>query len=113
MLQNELFLFYTVIVVGYNVKTEPPCPVSPVGMLLIPAGEFQMGSAAGSPNEQPVHTVLIAMFYMDRYEVTNAQYKQFVDATVQWRKERIDNDYPIDKANHLVYVSWYTSIASP
>lgn len=50
-------------------------------MALIPAGEFQMGSDYGEPDEEPVHTVYLDAFYMDIYEVTNALYKKFVDAT--------------------------------
>jgi len=50
-------------------------------MVLIPAGEFQMGSSNGLPDEKPVHTVLLDAFYMDKYEVTNAQYRQFVKET--------------------------------
>ncbi len=103
---------------------EPP----PEGMVLIPAGEFQMGSNApeGDNDEQSVHTVYIDAFYMDKYEVTSAQYKKFVDANPQWQKDRIDrrfydggylrhwngNDYPSEKADHpVVYVSWYAAMA--
>ena len=52
-------------------------------MVLIPAGEFQMGDAfhEGWGDELPVHTVYLDAFYMDKYEVTNAQYKKFVQAT--------------------------------
>jgi iron(II)-dependent oxidoreductase len=49
-------------------------------MILIPAGEFQMGSDIYA-NEQPVHTVYLDAFYMDKYEVTNAQYKKFMAST--------------------------------
>jgi formylglycine-generating enzyme len=50
-------------------------------MKLIPAGDFQMGSNDGNDDEKPIHTVYIDAFYMDNYEVTNAQYKKFMDAT--------------------------------
>ena len=50
-------------------------------MVLIPAGEFQMGSSDLGFTEVPVHTVYTDAFYMDMYEVTNAQYKKFVDGT--------------------------------
>lgn len=49
-------------------------------MVLIPAGEFQMGSNDGHPNEKPVHTVYLDAFYIDRYEVTNAQYAEFLNS---------------------------------
>ena len=50
-------------------------------MVLIPAGNFQMGSDDGEDDEKPVHTVYADAFYMDKYEVTNAQYRRFVQAT--------------------------------
>ena len=50
------------------------------GMVLIPAGEFQMGSNNGLHNERPVHTVYVDAFYMDKYEVTNAKYAAFLNA---------------------------------
>ena len=48
-------------------------------MVLIPAGEFEMGSNAIGSNtdEKPIHTVYVDAFYMDETEVTNAQYKVF------------------------------------
>ena len=50
-------------------------------MVLIPAGEFQMGSNNGKDAEQPVHAVYVDTFYMDKYEVTNAQYRRFIQGT--------------------------------
>jgi formylglycine-generating enzyme required for sulfatase activity len=49
------------------------------GMVLIPAGSFQMGSNDGELDEKPVHTVYISKFWMDKYEVTNGEYKKCVD----------------------------------
>lgn len=50
-------------------------------MVLIPAGEFAMGDNDGDEEENPEHAVYLDAFYMDLYEVTNAQYKEFVRAT--------------------------------
>jgi sulfatase modifying factor 1 len=50
-------------------------------MVLIPAGEFQMGSNTGFSNEKPVHKVYLDDFYIDKNAITNAQYKKFVKAT--------------------------------
>lgn len=98
---------------------------APPNMVLISAGEFQMGSGEHA-DERPVHTVYIDAFYMDKYEVTNAQYKAFVSANPQWQKNQIasayhdgdylkhwnGNNYPTGKANHPVtYVSWYAAMA--
>jgi iron(II)-dependent oxidoreductase len=49
------------------------------GMILIPAGEFLMGSDRGE--DSPVHKVYVDSFYIDKYEVTNAQYLAFCEAT--------------------------------
>jgi formylglycine-generating enzyme required for sulfatase activity len=50
-------------------------------MVYVPSGEFLMGSDEGVGNEAPSHTVSLAAFYIDRYPVTNEEYKRFVDAT--------------------------------
>lgn len=49
------------------------------GMVLVEAGEFLMGSNDGYADEKPVHKVYIEKFYMDTYEVTNAQYCEFLN----------------------------------
>ena len=50
-------------------------------MIYVPAGDSVIGSDESLKNEAPVHTVHIDAFYMDRYPVTNEEYKLFVDAT--------------------------------
>jgi formylglycine-generating enzyme required for sulfatase activity len=53
-------------------------------MVFVPAGEFTMGSSDADKDaygdEKPQHTVYLDAFWMDKYEVTNAQYKKCVDA---------------------------------
>jgi formylglycine-generating enzyme required for sulfatase activity len=57
-------------------------PSAPPGMRWIPAGEFTRGSGDGYPrNEQPAHRVGVRGFWMDETEVTNAQFRRFVEAT--------------------------------
>lgn len=53
------------------------------GMVLIKGGRFWMGgdSIWGRPDEFPKHRVEVASFYIDVHEVTNRQFKAFVDAT--------------------------------
>ncbi len=53
---------------------------APVGMVWIAAGEFTMGSPQ-FPDSQPLHRVRVDGFWMDRTEVTNAQFARFVEAT--------------------------------
>lgn len=56
---------------------------SHAGMVYVPGGPFGMGgdNAQASPDEYPKHTVNVSPFWMDATEVTNAQFKEFVDAT--------------------------------
>lgn len=56
-------------------KCQPP------GMVLIKGGVFQMGSKNGMPDEAPVHTVAVAPFWIDVYEVSVADFAKFVEAT--------------------------------
>lgn len=49
-------------------------------MMLVPAGEFTMGSDKGDDDEQPVHRVFLDSFYMDKFEVTNGRFAKFVEA---------------------------------
>ena len=100
----------------------------PEGMVLIPAGSFEMGSEdeEARPDEQPVHTVHLDAFYMDAHEVTNAQFKAFVNANPAWGKDNIEDrfhnkhylyhwtgtDYPAGRADHpVIWVSWYAAMA--
>ncbi|HJS67745.1 MAG TPA: SUMF1/EgtB/PvdO family nonheme iron enzyme [Nitrospiraceae bacterium] len=50
-------------------------------MVLVPAGEFTMGSLRGDPDEQPVHKVYVGAFFMDKHHVTVSQYARFLEAT--------------------------------
>jgi sulfatase modifying factor 1 len=51
------------------------------GMTFIQAGTFTMGSDRHQPEERFTHVTRVDGFWIDRHEVTNAQFKQFVDAT--------------------------------
>jgi formylglycine-generating enzyme required for sulfatase activity len=53
------------------------------GMILVPAGEFIMGSSMGEADEQPVHWVYVDAFWMDQYQVSVGHYARFLDATSQ------------------------------
>jgi hypothetical protein len=71
-------------------RLEPKESVPP-GMVRVPAGEFQMG---GSP------AVHLADYWIDKYEVTNRQFKDFMDGggyqnRQYWKQPLIDHGRPI------------------
>ena len=52
-----------------------------VEQVFVPAGSFLMGSEDGEPRESPIHEVTLDAFWLDRSEVTNAQFAAFVADT--------------------------------
>lgn len=66
----------TAVVAG---KTDPAHP----GMVWIAGGTYRMGgdNSQAQADEYPKHTVTVAGFWMDKTEVTNAQFAAFVKAT--------------------------------
>jgi formylglycine-generating enzyme required for sulfatase activity len=81
-------------------------------MVAIPAGEFVMGSQKG--DESPPHSVSVAAFEIDIYEVTNAEFARFVEATGYQTDAEKSNDpspwqayFAEGKGNYpVVKVSW-------
>ncbi len=66
-------------------------------MAWIPGGKFLMGSNDHYPEEAPAHKVVVDSFWMDKYAVTNSDFKQFVDATgyvTMVEREVNPDDYP-------------------
>jgi sulfatase modifying factor 1 len=59
--------------------TEQPVLSPPSGMVAIPAGFVTMG--CDSANEGPRHTVWVDAFFLDKHEITNREYRIFVDST--------------------------------
>ena len=62
-------------------KSKPAA--GPPGMVWIPGGEFTMGTddSIGWADEKPAHRVRVDGFWMDQTDVTNAQFRAFVEAT--------------------------------
>ena len=113
-------------------RTPNPNTNDEANMVLIPAGKFKMGNNetveygpyGPQEDESPVHTVYVDAFYMDTYEVTNVDYKKFIDANPEWQKGNVEfqsgepylpdwegNNYPPRKDNHPVRVNWYAAMA--
>jgi formylglycine-generating enzyme required for sulfatase activity len=79
----------------------------PPGMVYVPAGEFTMGSGKEDSDEQPMHTVYLDAFYIDKHEVTNAQYRACVDAgTCNVPSDTTHYDHANYAQHPVVYVSW-------
>lgn len=63
-------------------KTGSPNEIDYNGpMVFVPAGEFIMGDDNHDPSESPAHKLSLPDYYIDKFEVTNAQYKKFCDET--------------------------------
>jgi sulfatase modifying factor 1 len=63
------------------IASRRPGPPPTADMVWIPGGAFLMGSDEHYPEEAPAHPVSIDGFWMDRYTVTNTQFRRFVEAT--------------------------------
>jgi formylglycine-generating enzyme required for sulfatase activity len=88
------------------------CQKDGMPMVMVPGGEFMMGSAGGSYDETPSHKVRLTAFLIDRHEVTNAQFERFLKASsykVQgpWRRGYGANqgEFPCR------YVTWFDAKA--
>ena len=64
-----------------NNESAENIPDAPAGMVYVPGGSFNMGTSNGDEIEGPSHRVTVSEFFLDQYEVTNADYQQFVQAT--------------------------------
>jgi formylglycine-generating enzyme required for sulfatase activity len=95
--------YYRIVVLPTNSASVP------AGMMLIPAGTFQMGDSfgEGEANELPVHTVTVSAYYMDKFEVT----KGLWDSVVAWSAAHgYGYDYPASgkATNHPINtLDWY------
>ena len=110
-------------------------------MVLVEGGDFIMGTTSevidslanqyGFPkdfisSEFPPHKVIISSFYVDKFEVTNADYKRFLDSNPLWRKENLPDS--LDNGNYLkhwennlypggeemfpvININWYAAVA--
>ena len=117
-------------------------PTTTANMALIPGATFEMGVEAGDipklmqkfgvrraelfQEETPKHKITVGSFYLDRTEVTNEQFKKFVDKNPAWQKDRIPANYhngkylqqwsngnfPAGQDKYPVtFVSWYAAAA--
>jgi len=84
----------------YTISAPPP----PVQMIYVPGGTFTMGRTTGSgfSHELPTHTVTLNSFYIGKFEVTQAEYSQYMQPGSSWTSGYgLGDNYP------AYYVSWY------
>ncbi len=96
----------------------PPTPVVPEGMVRVASGFYTIGRteiagrSKGAEIDTPQHTVELKPFYIDRTEVTNAQYKVFIDqaghaAPTDW----VGGSFAKGRENWpVVKVSWQDAV---
>jgi formylglycine-generating enzyme required for sulfatase activity len=60
---------------------QSPIDAQAKSMVWIPGGTFMMGSNDHYPEEAPAHLVEVDGFWIDQYQVTNAQFRRFVKET--------------------------------
>jgi len=85
----------------YTISAPPPPPVQ---MIYVPGGTFTIGRTTGSgySDELPTHTVTLNSFYIGNYEVTQAEYSQYMQPGYSWTSaEGLGDNYP------AYNVSWY------
>jgi len=96
-----------------------------VEMMLVPSGEFMMGSEDGNTNESPAHIVFQDEYFIDRYEVTNQEFAAFLnqagnqnEGATPWLDERdedvlirsVDGSFHVQnifKEHPVIEVTWY------
>ncbi len=79
-----------------------------VEMILVEGGTFRMGNSRGEAPEAFVHNVKLESYYIDKYEVTVKQYRQYCNATGAKMPELPENwidNFPI------VNVNWFEATA--
>ncbi len=104
----RLFIIFLSILIPSLLSAQPQ---PPPGMVYIPEGYFPMGTSSGREDEKPLHFVYTPAYFIDKYEVSNAEYMEFVEATghekpLFWNDENFNQpDQPV------VGVSWYDAMA--
>ena len=95
-------------VIALAITTSTPCTADVPARAFVEGGEFVMGTAKETipdlitkyqvtwrgafQNESEPHKVTLSSFEIDPYEVTNAQFAEFLMTNPQWQKENVHED---------------------
>lgn len=85
--------------------------IYPPRMVRVLPGWFWMGSEAGQENERPVHRVWLDAFDLAAFQVTNAEYAVFLQATGREAPPTWDQAQFNDPEQPVVSVSWFDALA--
>jgi formylglycine-generating enzyme required for sulfatase activity len=100
------------------VRLEPSAPRAKItkgprdepGMVFVPAGPFIMGSQSGESDEEPIHRVDLSAYFIDKYEVSNAQYTRCVEAK-KCMRQRYHRDRKFNQPKQAVVgVGWVDGV---
>ena len=106
---NKATLISSTIVTSLILTGTPALSETPENMVMVPRGEFIMGSQEHQ-DEKP-HNVVLDAYYIDKYETSNKDYKNFMKATghpapAYWDDPRLNKpEQPV------VGVNWYDANA--
>ena len=101
---REIYFLTNDSLAGKNAQFKVYVEVAvPPGMVYIAGGTFKMGSSSGDSDEKPVHTVTVSNFFMDKTEVTQAEYRRVMGNNPS-RFSGCD-DCPVEK------VTWHDAVA--
>jgi formylglycine-generating enzyme required for sulfatase activity len=91
----------------------PQPATAPEGMVYVPGSVFKLGREDGDEFESPAHTVTVAPFFIDRTEVTNEAYSQFVTGAPHRPPPHwTDGEAPAGMAKlPVVNVSWEDAVS--
>ena len=142
MIRYFLLLILVSSASGQFIGSQKSMPKAPKNMALIPGSTFEMGTSKEDvpalmqrfnirrselfEEEIPKHSVKLSAFFMDKFEVTNAEFRKFLQKHPEWRRDRIaaemqngkylsgwtGDEPPIGKENFpVVFVTWHAAVA--
>jgi len=98
-------------------STQPRMEKDPVEMVVIPAGPYVRGSAPGEGrlDEQPPRKIFLDAFSIDKYEVTNARYTEFLKETLHKPPMNVYGEKPLAEEEGIanlpvVQVTWHDAV---
>ncbi len=107
-MQSRLLVLSAFLLVGATGLAGPAAlgqggsAAGPEQMARIPGGAYTIGSDQDREDERPAHPVTLDAFWIDRYEVTNAQFVAFLQAVLAGRDVRLSGDAAPGRADARV-----------